>query len=389
MRIVDIREATVPVSAPMRNAYISFQDMSVTVAAVVSDVVRAGEPVVGFGFSSNGRYGVGALLRDRFARRLLAADPAAWQDGSGANVDPERAWPLMLTDEKPGGHGERAVAVGVLDMALWDLAAKVAEVPLYRMLADRYRGGAADPRVSVYAAGGYYAPGKDPATLQRELAGYLGRGYSAVKIKIGGAPLDEDLRRIDAALRVVGSAGALAVDANARFDLGTARAYAQALAGYGLRWYEEPGDPLDYQLHAALGAEYQPPIATGENLLSAADARNLLRYGGLRPDRDILQFDCALSYGLPEYLRILAAAEAAGWSRRSFVPHGGHQLALHAAAGLGLGGCESYPDLFPPFTGFTDGTVIADGQATLPEVPGLGVEARQALIALLRQELID
>ena len=105
-----------------------------------------------------------------------------------------------MTGEKPGGHGERAVAVGTLDMALWDLVGKLAGQPLYRVLADRYHGGVADATVAVYAAGGYYQPGKDERALQDELRGYLDLGYTAVKMKIGGAPLADDLRRIEAAL---------------------------------------------------------------------------------------------------------------------------------------------------------------------------------------------
>jgi D(-)-tartrate dehydratase len=390
MRIAEIREATVPIASSMRNAYVSFRSMTASVVAVVSDVVRDGEPLVGYGFNSNGRYAVGGLLRERFIPRLLAADPAVLLGEDGSNLDPARAWDVMLSDEKPGGHGERAVAVGVLDMALWDLAAKIAGRPLCSLLGERYRDGRVEPRVFVYAAGGYYYPDRDGLgldALAEELRGYLKLGYSVVKIKIGGAPLAHDLRRIEAALQVVGSGERLAVDANGRFDLETASAYADALEPYGLRWFEEAGDPLDYALQAELAARYRGPLATGENLFSMQDARNLLRYGGMRPDRDILQFDCALSYGLPEYLRILEVAAGLGWSRRRFIPHGGHQMSLSMAAGLGLGGNESYPGLFRPFNGFADGIEVEDGWVALPDVPGVGFEAKGDLIQLLRREL--
>ncbi len=127
-----------------------------------------------------------------------------------------------------------------------------------------------------------------------------------------------------------------------------------------MRWYEEPVDPLDYLLHAALAERYRRPLATGENLFSMQDARNLIRHGGLRPDRDILQFDPALSYGLVEYLRILDMLKQHGWSPRRCVPHGGHQFALNIAVGLGLGGNESYPDVFAPFGGFADDCPVED-----------------------------
>ena len=216
----------------------------------------------------------------------------------------------MMANEKPGGHGERSVAVGVLDMALWDAVAKAKRVPLWKLLADRYNGGKYDDKAWVYAAGGYYYPGKDLEGLQDEMKHYLGLGYSCVKMKVGGVPLAEDLKRIEAVLKIVGAGDRLAVDVNGKFDLPTAIEFGKAIAGFGLRWYEEPLDPLDYLAHAALATQYAPPLATGENLFSMQDARNLIRHGGLRPDRDILQFDPALSYGLVEYLRTDRHAEA-------------------------------------------------------------------------------
>ena len=213
---------------------------------------------------------------------------------------------------------------------------------------------------------------------------YLDRGYTVVKMKIGGASLDEDLARIEAVLAVVGAGNRLAVDANGRFDLPTAIAYARALAPYGLFWYEEAGDPLDYALQAALAEHYAGPMATGENLFSMQDARNLIRHGGMRSDRDWLQFDCALSYGLVEYLRTLDMLRAHGWSARRCIPHGGHQMSLNIAAGLGLGGNESYPDVFQPFGGFADDTPVVDGFVGLPQIPGIGIEAKPRLHAVLR-----
>ena len=204
-------------------------------------------------------------------------------------------------------------------------------------------------------------------------------------INFGGAPLDEDLRRIEAVLEIVGEGRYLAVDANGRFDLETALAYAEALKPYGLFWYEEAGDPLDYALQAELSKVYPGPMATGENLFSHQDARNLVRYGGMRPDRDWLQFDCALSYGLVEYMRTLKAIEAEGFTSRNCIPHGGHQLSLNIAAGLKLGGNESYPEVFAPFGGFADGIGVESGRVGLPQAPGIGFEQKAALIRIMRE----
>ena len=384
MRITAIHSQVVPIASPIRNAYIDFSKMNVSVVAVVTDVVRDGRPVVGYGFNSNGRYAQQGLLAERFIPRILQADPAALVDDTGENLDPHRIWAAMFANEKPGGHGERSVAIGTLDMAVWDAVAKIAGQPLYRLLADRYNDGRVDDRVFVYAAGGYYYPGKDLTALQDEMKRYLDLGYTVVKMKIGGATLAEDLARIEAVIAVVGSGNRLAVDANGRFDLPTAIAYAQALEPYGLFWYEEAGDPLDYALQAELARHYAPAMATGENLFSMQDARNLVRYGGMRSDRDWLQFDCALSYGLVEYLRTLAMLKEHGWSARRCIPHGGHQMSLNIAAGLGLGGNESYPDVFQPFGGFADDTPVIDGHVALPDVPGIGIEAKSRLYAVMR-----
>jgi L-alanine-DL-glutamate epimerase-like enolase superfamily enzyme len=383
MRIVDIRERTAPIASPIANAFIDFSKMTLSLVAVVTDVIRDGKPVIGYGFNSNGRYGQGGLIRERFAPRIREAAPDSLLDATGDNIDPHKVWATMFINEKPGGHGERSVAIGTIDMAVWDAVAKIANKPLFRLLAERH-GTVADPRVFVYAAGGYYYPGKGLEGLAAEMQGYLDRGYTVVKMKIGGAPLAEDRKRIETVLKMLPSGSKLAVDANGRFDLETAVAYAGALREYDLFWYEEAGDPLDYELQAKLAEHYQGPMATGENLFSMQDARNLIRYGGMRSDRDWLQFDCALSYGLVEYLRTLDMLKSYGWSWRRCIPHGGHQMSLNIAAGLGLGGNESYPDLFQPYGGFPDGVRVEAGHITMPELPGIGFEGKADLIAEMR-----
>lgn len=384
MRIIDVVEITKPIASPIRNAYIDFSKMTTSLVAVVTDVVIDGQRVIGYGFNSNGRYGQGGLIRERFRDRILQADPGSLLNQRGDNFDPHRIWNVMMNNEKPGGHGERSVAVGTLDMAIWDATAKIAGKPLFRMLAEM-KGVEANPRVFVYAAGGYYYLGKDLTALRQEMRSYLNRGYNVVKMKIGGAPLEEDRRRIEAVLDEIGNEARLAVDANGRFDLETGIAYAKMLRDYPLFWYEEVGDPLDYTLQAALSEFYPGPMATGENLFSHQDARNLLRYGGMRPDRDYLQFDCALSYGLVEYLRTLDVLEQFGWSPTRCVPHGGHQMSLNIAAGLGLGGNESYPDLFQPYGGFPDSVTVEDGHIVMPELPGIGFEGKSDLIKVMRE----
>src|SRR6201999_2346761 len=227
-----------------------------------------------------GRYGQGGLIRERFAPRLMEADPNTLLDEAGDNLDPDKVWATLMSNEKPGGHGERSVAVGTIDMAVWDAVAKIARRPLFRLLAERH-GREANPRVFVYAAGGYYYPGKGIEQLRAEMRSYLDRGYSVVKIKIGNS-IAEDRPRIEGVLTELDGKAQLAVDANGRLDLENAIAYAKMLREFPLFWYEEAGDPLDFALQAALADFYPGAMATGENLFSHQDARNLLRHGGGR-----------------------------------------------------------------------------------------------------------
>ncbi|UUX58825.1 mandelate racemase/muconate lactonizing enzyme family protein [Glutamicibacter halophytocola] len=384
MKIVSAHVGTIPISSSMRNAYIDFSKMDCTILALVSDVIVDGKPLVGYGFNSNGRYNASAILQDRILPRLLNAPAEALLDEQGS-LSPEKAWDLMMSNEKPGGHGERSVAVGVADMALHDLAAKIEGVPLYRWISDNYGDGNPDKDVFVYAAGGYYAPGKTIEDLQNEMRGFLDAGYEVVKMKIGGTDLADDLQRIEAVIEVLGGDGSrLAVDVNGKFDLHTALEYAKAIEPYNLFWYEEIGDPLDYALNATVSEHYAPPIATGENLFSLQDARNLIRYGGMRPDRDIIQVDPALTYGLVEYRRVQQMLEQHGWSSRRCIPHGGHQFSLHIAAALHLGGNESYPGEFQPTGGFTDDAVISGSRVAPGELPGIGLEGKAEFYKVLR-----
>ncbi|MCH9806278.1 MAG: mandelate racemase [Alphaproteobacteria bacterium] len=387
MKIKRIRTAVGPISSEIRNAYISFSTMTINLVSVELDARIDGSPIVGYGFSSNGRYAQTGIIEERFAPRIMAADPADYNDENNATIDPVKLWSIFMSNEKPGGHGDRAHAAGALDMAIWDAAAKLAEKPLWRLLSERFNDGRYDEEILVYPGGGYYYPGKELDGLKAEMQGYRDEGYAYVKMKIGGADLALDIKRIEAVIDVVGKGKYLAVDANGRFGLDTALAYARAMEPYGLFWFEEAGDPLDYHLNATLCEHYSGPVATGENLFSHHDGRNLLRYGGMRPDRDWIQLDPALSYGLSEYLRFLEVVDSHGWSRRRLIPHGGHQLALNIAAGLQLGGSESYPGVFQPYGGFADNIKIRDGYVTLPDDPGIGVELKPNMIGEMRRLL--
>src|SRR6266567_2400434 len=200
MRIVAIRDIVSPIRSNIANAYIDFSQMTASVVAIETDLEVEGKPVIGYGFNSNGRYAQHGLLNERFIPRLKQAKPDSLLD-----------------------------AEGLLDMALWDALAKAKRAPLWKLLADRYNGGKYDDKAWVYAAGGYYYPGKDLDGLQDEMKHYLDLGYSCVKMKVGGVPLAEDIKRIEAVLKIVGAGDRLAVDVNGKFDLPTAIAFGKAI----------------------------------------------------------------------------------------------------------------------------------------------------------------
>ena len=383
MKIINIQEKIAPINSEIQNAYISFAKMDCSVVAITTDVKIDGENIVGYGFHSNGRYAVSELLTKRFIPRIKEAEEKDLLNDEGNNFSPEKIWKVLMKNEKPGGHGERSTAVGVIDMAVWDIVSKIEQAPLYEHLAKKYGNGKFTNKIFVYAAGGYYYPGKDIQLLQDEMKGYLDLGYTTVKMKIGGASLKEDLKRIESVLKIVGNGKNLCVDANGRFDLNTAIEYAKAIEPFNLKWYEEAGDPLDYKLNQELSKIYKNGLATGENLFSMQDARNLIRYGGMRKDIDWLQFDCSLSYGLVEYLRTLQMMKENEWSSTRVIPHGGHQISCNIAAGLNLGGNEIYPSLFQPFGGFPDSSIVEDSYVSFSKFIGMGYENKKELKNLL------
>jgi L-alanine-DL-glutamate epimerase-like enolase superfamily enzyme len=384
MKIVDIRERSVPLASSMRNASIDFSKMTAGITAIITDVIRDGKPVIRYGIGSNGRYAQGGILRERLIPRVLEAAPEDLIDDARDNFDPAKVLACMMRNEKPGGHGDRAFAAAAIDMAMWDIVAKLEEKPLWQVIANRFNGDAADERVLVYPGGGYYYPGKGIEPLQDEMRKYQEQGYRVLKMKVGGADLATDLRRIEAALEVVGDGSNLAVDANGRFSLEEAIEFGKAVEPYKLFWFEEPGDPLDFELQAELTNHYSGPMATGENLFSAQDAKNLVLYGGMRPTLDWIQIDPALAYGFTEYLKVDAMMTEAGWDRRQQIPHGGHQLGLNMAAGMQLGGSESYPLVFQPWGGFADDVDIIDGYARPHDTPGIGIELKSEVYRQLK-----
>ena len=385
MRIVDIRETAIPLESTLKNSSIDFSEMTTSVVAVITDVKRDDKNVVGFAFNSTGRYACGAQMRARFIPRILKAEPKSLLNDAGDNLDPAKILAVMMRNEKSGGHSERSVGIGTIEVAVWDVIAKIEGKPLHRVLAERYNGGQVADKVFCYVGGGWYAPGKTTRDLEDEMRCHLDAGYTMVKMKVGGAPFAEDISRVEAIKKLVGNRGELAVDANSKFGRDEALSYAKALSPYRLRWFEEPCDPLDYATLAEISDAYDSALSTGENLFSTQDVENLVRFGGLKAGRgDVIQVDPPQAYGIVQCARTVDMLSRYGWPRSGLFPHGGNQMSLHIAGGFGLGGAESYPGVFGPFAGFADDAEIESGYLRLPDRPGIGFEGQAALYRIMR-----
>ena len=380
MKITKILEKSVSLNSNVSNSLINFSTHTVSLIALVTDQVRNGRPVIGLSFNSIGRYAQSGIIDKRMAPRLLAAKPDSLLQDDG-KLSAEKVLACAMQNEKPGGHGDRAHAASGLELAVWDLNAKLNDEPASVLIARHYGRKNYSPKISVYAAGGYYYPGEQAGRLEKELSTYQALGFNRFKMKIGGATLAEDVKRIERVLSVVGAGNKLAVDANGRFNLEQAIAYGRALQPYQLMWYEEAGDPLDFELNSLLAKEYKGALATGENLFSHQDVKNLALFGGARPELDIFQMDPGLSYGVTEYARMLVELESRGFDRKFCYPHSGQLMGLHTVAGLGLGGCEVYPGVFEPIGGLGDQTTIDDGVVTISEAAGFGFEEKSNLMA--------
>lgn len=385
MRITEIRQLSVNLRGKLRNAVVDFSQHTVSLVALVSDVYRRGQPIIGIAFNSIGRFAQPGIIQDRLIPRILGAKTETLLSDDHRRFSPQAIARTAMLNEKPGGHGDRSSAVAAIELAAWDLNAKLAGEPAYAQIARTLNKPLPTGGTPVYAAGGYYYPAKSKTTLLDELLNYRDLGYNSFKIKIGGAPLHSDLQRVEMALRATQHPNTLAVDANGRFTREQANQYGSALQQFPLKWYEEPCDPLDYALLAEITRGYTGPIATGENLFSAIDTHNLTQFGGLRGQQDILQMDPGLAYGLTEYLQMLKVAEQAGFSPSQCIPHGGHLINLHIVTALGLGGCEAYPGVFQPFGGYAPQCRLEDGRIFPSDAVGFGLEQKPELKDFINQ----
>ncbi|WP_114639025.1 mandelate racemase/muconate lactonizing enzyme family protein [Polynucleobacter necessarius] len=228
----------------------------------------------------------------------------------------EGLWMEMYNESiLQGRAGAVMRGISILDIAIWDLNARAAKLPLHH-----YLGSVVDDRVPAYASGGYYLEGKTPAKLGKEMESYVKQGFKAVKMKVGRLSPVEEEARVKAARKAIGEDILLTLDANNAWrDLPTALEYIRRFEAYNPYWIEEPFSPDAIDLHAALARQTKINVATGEMEAGRWRFRELIDAGGAI----ILQSDAAVCGGITEWRRISAYADAKGVT---VCPHWMHDL---------------------------------------------------------------
>jgi D-arabinonate dehydratase len=346
VKIVDVRFTTYDLgklAKPFRNSILVTADKRLTLVDVHTD-----EGVTGTALCAAGAARFAVPLRDR----LLGEDPR----------DAARTWHRMFTGwRKPVAKGDAVAAIGAVDNALWDLRGQVLGLPVYRLL------GGFRSRVPAYAAGGYYEDGKGPEQLAEEMLRFVSAGYRAVKMKVGGATIREDVRRVAAVREAIGPDIQLMVDANNAWTAAEALTFGRAVEEFDLTWFEEPCWPDDHAGMAFLVERLAMPIATGEIEFTRWGFRDLIE----RRAVEIVQADPETCGGLTEWVRIATLASA---HHLVVAPHGNHYVGAHALAAVDNGLIvESYAGLSPWQDEFLGGIAFVDGELVLPETPGLGI----------------
>jgi L-alanine-DL-glutamate epimerase-like enolase superfamily enzyme len=329
---------------PYHNSIIGWTTKELTIIEVETD-----EGVNGLALASaSERHTIAGPLRDR----IVGQSP----------MNAARLWHRMLTGwRKPVVKGDVISAIGAVDNALWDVRGKILESPVYRLL-----GGFRD-RVPAYAAGGYYEEDKGLSGLAGEMTRFVDAGYHAVKMKVGGAPLAEDVARVHAARDAIGPDIRLMVDANNAWNAAEAIAFGRAVEPYNVSWFEEPCWPDDLAGAAEVCRALDVPIASGEIEYTRWGCRDLIEQRAA----DIVQADPHTAGGLTEWVRIAALASA---HHLPVAPHGNHYVGAHAVAAVDNGMIvESYARLHGWQDDFFTPMELEDGELILPQTPGLGI----------------
>jgi L-alanine-DL-glutamate epimerase-like enolase superfamily enzyme len=309
--------------------------------------------ITGIGLGGTGL--VGQATIQHLKKELIGEDP----------INVERLWHKMWVPKLIGRRGLTTRAISAIDIGLWDIRAKVANMPLYKLL-----GGYRD-RVPTYIAGGYYEAGKGLKELQKEMKVNVEMGARAIKMKVGGVPIREDVQRVKAVREAIGPDVKLLVDANCAYRYYEAIQLAKQIEQYDIYWFEEPVMPDDYEGHRKLSEATYIPIATGENEYTRYGFRDLIEHNSAA----ILNADAKVLGGVTEFMKVAALAQA---HDLDIAPHGSQDIHVHLVAAISNGLIlEFYRDSVDPMWGkmylHTLG-VNDDGTVSPPDVPGIGAE---------------
>lgn len=328
------------------------------------DVEAGGERGRGYIYAGTaGARTVATAVDELLAPILVGADP----------FDTEALWQRMYQETLLlGRSGAVLRAIAAADIALWDTKGHLLDLPLARML------GSTATTVPAYASGGYYRSGKGLDGLAEEVASWRDRGFRDVKIKVGGAPLREDVERVRVAREALGADGRLALDANNAWHTpADAIRAARAFEPYDIWWLEEPLSPDDIPGHAELAAALEMPVATGEIHANRAEFREILRQRAA----DIIQADAGVCGGITEWLRIARAAATFGVP---VAPHWHADLHVPLVAASENGLTVEYFYLDGDVYNFA--RLVAeplhpvDGRLPVPTAPGIGIAWDEAAV---------
>ena len=377
MKITDLRVQLI--SAKLARPYWMSLEPYQTSSEIVVEI-ETDTGVIGIG-EVHGRplEQISTILTDVFAPVLRGRDPlehsAIWEElflyahsRRGAALSGSHGQPHFGAGARP----QLMAAIAGVDLALWDLKGKLLGVPVYTLL------GGSNPRVPSYASGGYYGPEGEPAidALVAEMTSYTALGFTAVKMKVGGQPLEVDVDRVRAVREAVGTTVDIMLDANSAYDVPEAIRAARAFEPYAPRWLEEPLRWYDSVFGLGEVARATDiPLASGESEMHRWACRDLILHGGVR----IMQFDATRAGGATEWLRVAAYAAAHGVL---MAPHHDPQIHGHLVAAAPNGHVlEVFPNkqrdpLWDEL--YLNRPAVVDGVYTLPDRPGFGIELNPA-----------
>ena len=360
MKVTDLRMETYrwPRAKPIRNGRYVYTHAGLNVIKVETDEGLTG---IGLGGGVTDGEDIGRSIAAHLKQCVVGQDP----------FDTERIWDEMWQPKLVGRRGITTRVISAIDIALWDLKGKALRLPLYKML-----GGFTDS-VPVYIAGGYYEEGKGLEELAAEMEDSVAMGARAIKMKIGGAPINEDVERVRVVRETVGPEVKLMVDANCAYRYYEAIDIARKMEKYDVFWFEEPVNPDDYRGHQMVAQATSIPIATGENEYTRYGFRDLIE----NRCAAILQPDALIMGGITEFMKVAAMAQA---HDLPLAPHGNQDVHVHLVAAIPNGlTVEYYRGSTDPMWGktFKETLTLDDGYLHPPDRPGLGIELNEEALA--------